>query len=131
MLRYLSTMIAFAVCLWASPALAEVEFRDFVSVTFKLEKTTYRPGEELAGELVLKSSKSGFPVTFNVQIFHETELKFTKSVNLPSLFFGTETYSLETFGLAQRFEGPGAWRITIGQANGRVQEEVSFNVKEE
>jgi len=131
MLRILLPLMLASVIISSASPLEARESSSGFTITVDLKKASYLIGEELEGDVVIQSAKSGFPATFNVKIYHNDRLRYTKIVHLPQIYFGTEAYSLETFGIKGLSEEPGSWRIVVGQSNGADQAQATFEVMED
>lgn len=104
----------------------EREYSSGYTLNVELAKEIIEPGEALEGEVVITATRTGYPVTFEVRMYRDEELRYTKLVQFPQLYMGRENYPLETFGIKE-FREPGLWRIEIGPP-GSPQTEIKFEV---
>ena len=92
-----------------------------LEINIKLEKETFRIGEEIKGEVNVYNSYPGsLPVIFVTHIFHDDQFFWETLTSLQSIPMGRMSFTLKTFGVPffnAKAGSEGTWRIKIFQKN--------------
>jgi hypothetical protein len=88
-----------------------------LSIEIQMTKAVYGANEELEGVIVItNASSASFPATFDIQLFHEDDLREEMSAEIKSFLPGDNKYNFKELGIPQTHPGgEGRWRLMIVQ----------------
>ena len=93
----------------------------YINVKIKMEKTVYKLGEPLEGKVVItNAAPANLPSVFMVKFYKGTQLRFSTTVSIDTIFTGTIDFEFKNFGiplLRADQSSIGEWRLVIHQVN--------------
>ncbi len=96
-------------------------FRSPITVDIKMKKDTFRIGERVEGQIILKNAYPGSPpAAFYVKLFRDGTFFTEIKTSIPKVAVGTMKFTFKEFGIPHFNNQAGAqgeWKIVILQEN--------------